>query len=96
MCSTSFGRAVVPDVKYSSSVSLARVDAVGRELAGASYAVRVVEPAVDGAADRDPRVVARDAVELAGVGRAHDHVARVAALDAVAQVGLGRAASSPG
>src|SRR5881275_1860419 len=38
VCSTSFGRAVVPDVKYSSNVSSARVGASGSKRSGAPYA----------------------------------------------------------
>jgi hypothetical protein len=38
VCSTSFGRAVVPEVKYSSSVSDARVGASGTKSASAPAA----------------------------------------------------------
>ena len=75
VCSTSLGRAVVPEVKYSISGSSARVGAVRLEgVSGLVVDVLVGSQPVPRAADRDPGVVPGDAGELLGVLGAHDHM----------------------
>ena len=69
MCSTSFGRAVVPEVKYSSSGSSAPSAPSGVNVGGRAVRVGEVQPAVDRVADGDPGVVARHVGELGGVRR---------------------------
>ena len=60
MCSTSFGRAVVPGGEVQQQRVARARRPVGHELGRRVVGERVVEPAVrDAVADRDPRVVAR-------------------------------------
>ncbi|MCY1347415.1 hypothetical protein D9M69_335220 [compost metagenome] len=61
-------------------------DAVRLEFAGAGEGVGVVDPARHRLPDADTGVVARQAVELRGIGAAGDDVADPAAVEAVAQV----------
>ena len=96
MCSTSFGFAVVPEVKYSSSGSEAAVGPSGANVGRAPTGVGVAQPAVDRLADGDPRVVARHVVELARRARALTTTCRASPRSTRSRGRRARAASSPG